>query len=265
MIFNRPKLYPNLEEYLHTNKFKFTHTEVVLGWVAGAILTFATMVPAFIVLNAARGAAVSVAAIAAGTWMILRAMRAARQRLPFAQQEGLQIRRQLKDAVENGSINHVIPASVGAVLDECVLGARRIELALSGHIWQDPALPAHWVSVRDNAMRAREASIDEVFALAGPHVSESGKNRPIRSLQDLMQRIAGTEEIPMMPLPPSFRPALDIADRLRTVALELETASAEVAQESTLRGNMLATSRLDSVLGEIRGLQSAEEELHQDR
>ena len=264
MFFNRPKRYPNLEEYLGKRPVEISSREKVLLWALGALVCFVAIVPAAIFLPLAKAALVTAVGASSGALMIIRAIRESRKRLPFAQQEGLHTRRQLKNALDAGGMDHIIPASIGAVLDECVVAAKRVEVALAGPTWQDPALPQHWVSVRDNAMRAADNALDEAFALTGPHLNENWQERPIQSLQHLIQRIVGTEEIPMTPLPPSFRPALDLADRLRTLALEIETVTHEVASESTLRGNLAASTRLDSVLTEIRGLQSAEQELHQD-
>ncbi|PMV84498.1 hypothetical protein, partial [Pseudomonas sp. GW460-C8] len=60
-----------------------------------------------------------------------------------------------------------------------------------------------------------------------------------------------------------FTPALATADQLRTLALEVESATISVRQDGGLRDNLQATTQISGVLGELRSLQQAEDELHQ--
>lgn len=267
MIFSQPDRYPELKNYLSKHSVELTGKEQVWSYaLLGGVMGVTSVILGAVSFVHGRMAVLlplSAVCLTTGIITMMRAYRLSQRHEPIVKQESVAARRHIKNTVDaGGRIEHAVPFSVGMVLEECATAWRRVHDSLNGPVWKDPGLGAHWASVRDNARRAADSAMDEVLAMASPHLTDPAEAGRIRSLQQLVQRFAGTEEIEMTPLPPSFTPALATADQLRTLALEVEYATASVAQDDGLRENLQATNQISGVLGELRNLQQAEDELH---
>ena len=271
MLFGKPNLYPVLEKYLDRNAVEIEWSRPKMTWAVCGGLCLVMSLASFETRSGETGSSHPAlqllwffAFIALGSWMIAKGIKSTQVHAHPVQIEGLRVRRALRQAKSGGRLIDAMPSSVGIVLEECAVAWKRIDESFAGHVWNDPALPKHWSAIRDTAKSAANDAMDEALALAAPHLLNPWEHRPVRSVSDLIQRVVGGEEPPLTPLPPSFRPAVQIADQLRTLALEVESISQQVAVDSGVRGNLQASVRIDGVLSELRSLQVAEQELHID-
>jgi hypothetical protein len=156
----------------------------------------------------------------------------------------------------------------------------RIAGAVSGEFWNRESLPAHWRSVRSQAMEAADQAMEELVMLAVPCMGEpqSDKGKAIKeAVEDLfdmdflmaignLRDIAGADwtryahKSPSAPL--AFTAGRPIAERLRKLADEVErkASDAVVASGQSVEVGS-ASDSIDVVLSEIAAVRSAEEEL----
>jgi hypothetical protein len=156
--------------------------------------------------------------------------------------------------------------AVGATLEECAGYWTRIVTALDGPLWSgDDTLP-QWSSLRNEALLAASLAMDEALVHAGTTLAFVPPTKPLEHVSDALEDIGFG---PLMkspreyePMPPSFRPVRELAERLRELAERCETAATQRRQESP-EPVSAAFRRLDAALGEMRHLEDAEGELRQ--
>ena len=68
----------------------------------------------------------------------------------------------------------------------------------------------------------------------------------------------------MEPLSAAFQPARELAEKLKLLAAEIERATKEVAKDEMVGSEFSAGTALDMCLGEMRTIQTAEDELRQN-
>jgi predicted DCC family thiol-disulfide oxidoreductase YuxK len=155
----------------------------------------------------------------------------------------------------------------------------RINKSFEGSTWRANNLADHWLTMRDRAQMASTLAMAELAILCSGCTGEPAKNRKddwqsvVDDLVDLdiedalrgLARSAATHPKEYRYQSPRtkeiFEPARRLAENLKAVADEIEQSSPlAVGGGSTLRDS-LAKSSLDDLLGEIRQIREAEQEL----
>ena len=150
--------------------------------------------------------------------------------------------------------------AVGATLEECATYAACVQATLGNDDWD------HRGELRQNALAAVRVAMDEALVHAGATLPFTRPTRPVEHVSDALEDIGFgplvRSERDREPLPPSFRPVRELAERLRELAERCETA----ATQRPLNGEEPASAafrHLDVTLGEMRRLEEAETELRQ--
>lgn len=159
----------------------------------------------------------------------------------------------------------------------------RLRTALEGPAWSARDLPTHWETVRAQARAAGESAMWELVLLCNTCVGKpqverkDGLKSVIEDFVDLdiadalqgLKEIASGDWARYAHTSPAarqiFEPGRQIAERLRDLADEIEARAPELggsAGEALPRGSV---GSIDAVLGELRAVRQAEEELRQEQ
>ena len=155
---------------------------------------------------------------------------------------------------------------IAATLNECAGFWRRIEDVCRQKIWDEPEMGPHWKSAKDEWRSAADFAMAEALVLAdGSLTMAASRSRAEEIVEDVLdtfvyKRPRASDE----PLPTSFAPLRDLAEKLRAVTVEVEGAARRAAAEGPAGTAPDASRRLEDVLGKLRAIQQAEEELRQD-
>lgn len=176
------------------------------------------------------------------------------------------VAKQLQHHAHSNRLHRALHPAVGATLEECAGYWMRIANALDGAQWTGSETLPQWVSLRQEALAATKIAMDEALVHAGSTLILVAPAKPLEHVSDALEDIGfgplvrnGRDHEPM---PPSFRPVRDLAERLREMAERCETAATQRRQESP-EPVSAAFRRLDAALGEMRTLEEAEGELRQ--
>ena len=172
--------------------------------------------------------------------------------------------------------------SISQLLEAAAFHYQRIQGALSGGYWRGENLPAHWLSVRSQAMDAADQAMEELLLLAEPCTGEPETNRgkAIKEVfedffeLDIGEAVGGLREIAISDwtryahrspfAPVAFETGRAIAERLKRLADEVESKGNEIAIETGApQAVQSATDTIDIVLGEIASVREAEGELRE--
>lgn len=174
--------------------------------------------------------------------------------------------KQLQGHVHSNRLHRALHPAVGATLEECASYCMRVATALDGPQWTGATTLPQWVSLRQEALAATKIAMDEALVHAGSTLILVAPAKPLEHVSDALEDIGfgplvrnGRDHEPM---PPSFRPVRELAERLREMAERCETAATQRRQESP-EPVSAAFRRLDAALGEMRTLEEAEGELRQ--
>lgn len=149
----------------------------------------------------------------------------------------------------------------GALLEESARQWNRIRSAFSSPFWSDANLPEHWERIKSQALTASDRAMDEIVVLLANAHQEDNSPGWQRVMEDIASNYLGANITAQSSgLPIGFEPARAIAERLRTVASEMERLSLEAAKEVSGPINSSGAA-LDLCLNEIRSVESAEVEL----
>jgi hypothetical protein len=156
--------------------------------------------------------------------------------------------------------------AVGATLEECAGYWTRIVAALDGPLWTGNETLPQWAALRQEALTAAALAMDEALVHAGTTLAFVQPTKPLEHVSDALEDIGFgplvKNDRAYEPMPPSFRPVRELAERLRELAERCETAATQRRQESP-EPVSAAFRRLDAALGEMRHLEEAEGELRQ--
>lgn len=156
-------------------------------------------------------------------------------------------------------LHRVFHPAVAAILEECAGYHARVASALDAGDW------SYRNDLREGARTAANVAMDEAIVLAGKTLAFAPEPRPLDALSDTLEEIGfgplARNDVPE-PMPVAFRPAREIAERLRELAVRCETAAQQHREESP-EPVSAAFRHLDATLGEMRRLEEAEGELRQ--
>ena len=159
----------------------------------------------------------------------------------------------------------------------------RIRETLGGSHWRSENLPAHWHSLRERALDASHVAMAELSIMCATCTGEPRREKKddLQSvfedfadldIQDALRglaKIAAASDDPYRFTTPRakelFEPAKEIAERLKSLADQVERADLKATQEVSMPKGALATDTIDVLLGEFRAVQQAESELHEEQ
>jgi hypothetical protein len=171
----------------------------------------------------------------------------------------------------------------GQLLDLCAQFHQRIQLALEGPFWSSASEGSQWRAVAQQCRHAADEAMEEALLLGAGCFGKPSKTRK-EDLQDALQDFLDLDFVDALQnlkgvaladssryahhspnLPIVFEPMKQIAQRLQSLAVEVERLSQEAAREGVSRSGLTASASIDLVLNEIRTLEQAEAELDQEQ
>ena len=189
---------------------------------------------------------------------------------------------QLLSLEQQRRLHKLMDPTMSQLLEAAAYHYVRLDNAVSSEFWNRDSLPAHWRSVRSQAIEAADQAMEELVMLALPCMGEPQSDRgkafkeAFEDLFDLdfMMAIGNLREVatadwtryahrsPNAPL--AFTAARPLAERLKRLADEIErkTGEAAVAVGTPIEVTSAADS-IDVVLSEIKAVKEAEDELQQ--
>jgi hypothetical protein len=157
---------------------------------------------------------------------------------------------------------------VAITLNECAGFWRRIHAASEPKLWKGADLQPHWADTRAEWLEAADVAMAEALILADSSINERApRARAEELIEDILDTYVFSKRSQQeQHLPPAFVPLRTLAEKLATLASEVEGAqtalsAAPLAPPPT---PIEAGRRLDQVLGNLRSIRQAEEELQQD-
>ncbi len=159
---------------------------------------------------------------------------------------------------------------------------KRVQDALASPFWTSTELPNHWTALRQRSLEAADSAMAELVVLCSGCVGEPGRSRDddlkdviedfadldiTDALQGLSRMFTNGHQDYSFQSPESrivFEPGRQIAERIKELADQVESATQRVRAETTpIPQGAYATESLDLLIGEFKAIQQAEEELRQ--
>lgn len=168
----------------------------------------------------------------------------------------------LQTSLQQKRLHREVVPSGAELMDEAAKHYMRLINLLNGPFWTSDDLAEHWRTTRRQALSAADQAMDEVLVLLADAYRQDTSPGWQRVLEDLVSGYAGSprretnEELPR-----GFFAAEDIAQKLRSLAAEMERLTQKMIGET--QGQVFGGTALDLCLSEVRSLQQAEHELRQ--
>lgn len=175
--------------------------------------------------------------------------------------QSLEAGRRMRGALKNRRLHRDVGEPSLVLLDEAARQWGRVSTNLQHPFWNAAQLPMHYEAIRDQAARAADAAMDEVLALYMPLLPNEHERRPFtdvvgEALENFTRKGSSSE-----PIPPMFEPTRQLAEKLRSLADELERITARAAIDPDTFAKRHAGAALDSAIHEMQSLNRAEQEL----
>jgi hypothetical protein len=172
----------------------------------------------------------------------------------------------MNGALQRGKLHKRIDRAAAMLLDECSRHWLRVHTALSGTFWEDKDLSSHLKNIRDQSISAANRAMDDIIVMLTPVLEQRQKQTAGQEFfGDILENFLNLPvEGPIEPLPTTFLPARDIAQKLMLLADEVEETAQRAAQDASFREHFSSSTQIDQVLGELRAIKEAENELRQE-
>ncbi len=157
----------------------------------------------------------------------------------------------------------------------------RVRSSLTGPQWGAKQLPEYWQSLRNQVSVASDEGMSDLLLLARNCLGPPQKDKQsdiqgvIESFIDLdiadalqgLKQMASADWTAYAHQSPQAQMVAqhgrEIAERLKALADDVESKAGEISMESSMPGELSSLEALDGVLGELRTVREAEEELQQ--
>jgi hypothetical protein len=264
----KTKTLVQLEHYLESRTPYRPKPSVGPGWIAGAgILSLAALIT-YPFYHAAPEICIGLACAAgiAGSRYAF-----AKKPLPESPTEELManaevVADKMRDFATKRRLHLVLHPGVAATLNECAVFWQRIKISSDRKLWEDRSIEPHWQTARADWEAAADLAMAEALLLA----DRSMLLRPTRPrAEEMVEDLLDTYVFKRPthnegPLPATFAPLRELAEKLKILANEVETTTRRLARSEKQEPTADASKRLDQVLGELRSIHEAESELGQD-
>lgn len=267
MFGSRPARYPMLKAYLMARPRPLP-AAVGSPRTQGLALAAASGTTGLAVLSSGHNFFVAGVLVATGATLAFLGLRQRKPAPPTPEQiltaEADAVVRQIEKPFEFdltrrfSAVHRALHPAVADVLEECAGYHARVVAALDGGEWD------HRADLRTSALTAANVAMDEALVLAGKSLPFTPETHPLDAIGDALQDAGLGPRRPRVvePMPPPFRPARELAERLRELAVRCETA-AQQRRETSDEPVSAAFRHLDATLGEMRRIEEAEGELRQ--
>lgn len=162
---------------------------------------------------------------------------------------------------------------------------RRLYDSLSGPFWSSEALPSHYQTIRQQALSSADQGMAEMLALAQTCIGKPDRDKKkdiedaltslfelevadaLGSLRDISRSDWRDYSFHSEAGRAIFEPSRQIAERLKSLADEIESVKADavIQQVKAEQGKPASTDALDLILDELRSVKKAERELEDDQ
>ncbi len=174
----------------------------------------------------------------------------------------------LKDMSTRRRLHLVLHPGVAAILNECAALWQRIQVASDKTLWQAANVEPHWLTARNDWLAASDLAMAEALVLTDKSILlRPNRHRAEEVVEDILdtyvfKRPAGND----LPLPATFQPLRELAEKMKILAEEVEASTRKLnqVQGEAKEPAADASTRLDQVLGELRSIHQAESELGQN-
>lgn len=191
--------------------------------------------------------------------------------------------RDLRRLDEGRKLHKMLDPVAGQLLEAGAYHWVRVHRTLDARHWQDKKLSTHWQSLRGRAMEAADLAMAELLIIGATCVGDPVRDRKddIKGvfedfadlgIQDALRGLAKIaaldERVYTFTTPRAkelFEPGRALAERLKSLADEVESADLKATQEVHLPQGAFATESIDVLLGEFRAVNQAEQELEENQ
>ncbi len=189
----------------------------------------------------------------------------------------------LEKLVDENKFQRWMDPVAGQLLEAGAFHYSRINQSLNAPAWKTADLPDHWKTLRARTQLSSERAMSELIILLGGCVGEPTRSKE-DDIKDLFCNFAGLNIVDALhglgqvistssddyvfhssEAQIAFEPGRQIAERLKTLADEVEEAS-RVAHAETIDVSVLGSSieSMDQLLGDFRAVRNAEAELDRE-
>jgi hypothetical protein len=283
------KRFPNLADYLRqVVETRLSRVQRLSNAIGCGLVTLTTPLAglAFGVGFASLGIGLLAATLAMplsvyGWYLIDKRLRRARTPEEAKRMEAWKAAGSLLSVEQQRRLHKVMDPTMSQLLEAAAYHYARIQSALTNEFWSRDNLPAHWRSVRSQALEAADQAMEELVMLAMPCMGEpqSDRGKAIKEAvedifdMDFLVAIGNLKDVatsdwtkfahrsPNAPI--AFEAGRNTAEKLKKLADEIEKQTHQVAVETQPIDVGTAADSIDVVLSEISNVKCAEEELQQ--
>lgn len=279
--------YPVFANYVTETLAKKKSTDMHPGAFMGCLIGFAGLITVSFLLTKVIGIVWAVLAgsligfpllIAFGYWL--------EQRLTEPKNDEQRRRREFQEALSHFSgpidrrrLHKELDPVAGQLVEACAFYYQKAQVSLSGSAWTGDNA-GHRKALKDQISKALDDAMFEALLLAKPCLGKPSKDNWKDKLEDALdldvidtlQSLTGfkaSDDLRGMHRSPhiriAFEPLRQIAEKLKLLSAEVEKMTLEASRESAIPGLSGPASSIDLVLGELRSVRQAEEELNQQR
>lgn len=169
----------------------------------------------------------------------------------------------LSEKARTGNYRKILDPHAAAILEFASKQWIRIKQNLDDPAWTVQNLPSHWKQVKQNAENSAEQALgDLVLLLSDGPIDQMSKSDWFYVYETCLDALIDPTQA--ITTPPEFDVAIDIAQKTRKLASELDAVLEKVKGDSDVRAQLAGRSTIDSMLEELQALQKAEAELDQE-
>lgn len=261
-----PKQYPQLARYLDQDLKRGEPSPLDGALRASTGFAVAATLFALVTLAAISPLITApIALVAIATRILIgRKANAMRRKPSTAEIEAKPVKVTLHKSLFDKRLELDTPVAIAALLEECARLSSRIDVALNSPTWNSDQLPAHYVRAREQIRDAAAHAMNEIIVTISPAVIPTDRKPDWRDVaEDVIDKVVFNRKSSNSgaALPSEFHAARELAEKLRDLANEVETAKNEVSEFQAIPK---AQHSIDAALSDLRSIKDAEDELRQN-
>ena len=267
MFGPKSKSLVQLEHYLESRTPYRPGPAVGPGWIAASLVAAAGAVGGYAIhLNPEICVGLACGAAVLGLRFAFAKPSAPKSPADDLMEKAEQVAYKMREFSARRRLHLVLHPGVAATLNECAGFWQRIKISSDRKLWEDRGIEPHWLTARADWEAAADLGMAEALLLADRSMLlRPNRPRAEEVVEDLLdtyvfKRPTNNQD----PLPVTFPALRELAEKLKTLAQEVESATRRLARTDKNEITADASKRLDQVLGELRSIHDAESELSQD-
>lgn len=268
---------------LAKNKTSDTHPVTCFGCAVGlagvAIATFLLTKIMATAMAFVMGSVIGLPLLFAFVWWLDQHMNTPKNEEQKRKKELSDALSQFSGPIDRRRLHKELDPVAGQLMEACAFYYQKAQVSLAGSAWTSDA-GGHRQALRDQISKALDDAMFEALLLAKPCLGKPSKDNWKDKLEDALdldvidtlQSLTGfkmSDDLRGMHRSPhiriAFEPLRQIAEKLKLLSAEVEKMTLEASRESVIPGLSGPASSIDLVLGELRSVRQAEDELNQQR